>query len=411
MPLADDFYKVARPILLIAFVTFAFSLVGHLALPLLVGLAAVKSKLDYWKQRQLIRARRRPQPSKAPVMQIEDYRGATQLTRLPPEVLIQVAELLSTRDLLSLERTCARLHDIVGDEDLWRAKIYADFKSRGLIYADDLRALAPQFPFRAIYAAMGQQWRFFCADDGWGLIWRDPRYWRVEPCPESQFGKTLNLRVVFWLHLFRNVHVAPGRYRAVWGLRVRRGSAHSFVNNSLATTDFLVHVDDETRLDEKGRPDRILVQKSQLGHGIVREISLDGGWFEVEFPVFEVPAGSSTGNEWRTLLVEIKETGGIPKSGLFLDYLRLDRSDDHAMPESELEEEEIHVTPYDERNSNLLRLSEKAVYSITSDDEIIAAYSANCNQRIEGQQWNFSDVVQALKVVINTFPESSGKVY
>ncbi|KAK7206790.1 hypothetical protein BZA70DRAFT_275085 [Myxozyma melibiosi] len=422
--LEDIGRTVGRLLPPLAFVAL-YSFLGYLALPI-TALAFIV--VGRFQKSAVLKSYRKPQPSpsSSPSLSIRStstmtepaYTGPPQLTRLPPEIFIQVAEYLSIRDIFALELTCRHLHAVVADQDLWRAKILADFKSRGLVYADELRARnaaasppAVVYPFRAIYAAMAIQWRFFCAAPGWGLIWREPRYWQVMPSPESAFGSTLNLKSVFWLHLFRSMRVAPGRYRAVWGMRLQRSLG-------LATVDFSIKVDDDERApDDKGRPERVLAQQVQLGDEIVKALTLDGGWCEVELPVFEIPSSRvpELRAGWRTILVEVKETGGHIKAGLWLDYFRLERLDDNNFVDGREggSEQRIYITPYAERSaSSVYRLSENSAVSVDSDEQIRAAFNRSTDADAAAEQrWTIADVVRDLKEVINTFPESSGLVY
>ncbi|KAK9236319.1 hypothetical protein V1525DRAFT_407436 [Lipomyces kononenkoae] len=322
---------------------------------------------------------------------IQEYMGPTQLTRLPVEIFTNVAVLLTVRDLCALETSCRAIRRIVVDDELWEAKVVVEFGSQSYRLCKELKERVIRYPWKAIYAAMALQWKFFCADEGWGVIWRQPQYWDVQNAPESEFGKTLNLgkRSVWWLHVFRNIRIAPGVYRLVWAVHILP-TAHG-----IASVEFSVRIADEDKKDEKGRPERLLLSSTTLGNDVVRAIQAYDGWVEVEMAEFDIPPATQMGNnDWQTILVEIRETGQSVKSGLNLDYIRLERVDGQDPFTG------IHISPYSD-HGNVLRLSDNA-----------ALLLATTNRRASStRSWTLADVVQDLKWHVNKFEESSGLVY
>ncbi|KAK9367336.1 hypothetical protein V1509DRAFT_627026 [Lipomyces kononenkoae] len=330
----------------------------------------------------------RPAPRR-PV--IQEYMGPTQITRLPVEIFTDVAVFLTVRDLCALETSCRAIRRIVVDDELWEAKVIVEFGRQSYRLCKQLKERVIQYPWKAIYAAMALQWKFFCADEGWGVIWRQPQYWDIQSTPESEFGKTLNLgrRTVWWLHVFRNVRIAPGVYRLVWAVQILP-KAHG-----IASVEFSVRIADEDKKDEKGRPERLLLSSTTMGNDVVKTIQAYNGWVEVEMAEFSIPPATQMGdNDWQTILVEIRETGHSPKSGLNLDYVRLERVDGQDPFTG------IHISPYSD-DSNLLRLSDNSALLLAT----------TVRRPSSSRSWRLADVVQDLKWHVNNFEQSSGLVY
>ncbi|KAK9351957.1 hypothetical protein V1505DRAFT_379691 [Lipomyces doorenjongii] len=329
--------------------------------------------------------------------EVREYMGPTQITRLPVEIFTAVAVLLTVRDLCALESSCRAIRRVVVDDELWEAKVVVEFGRQSYRLCKQLKERVPQYPWKAIYAAMGLQWKFFCADEGWGVIWRQPHYWKVESSPESEFGKTLNLgrRSVWWLHVFRNIRIAPGVYRLIWAIHILPTAY------GIASVEFSVRIADENKKDEKGRPERLLLSSTTMGNDVVKAIQAYDGWVEVEMAEFDIPPATEMADtDWQTILVEVRETGQSAQSGLNLDYVRLERVDGQDPFTG------IHISPYSEHN-NVLRLSDNAALLFASDDHRDPTLSSSASSRA----WTLADVVQDLKWHVNKFEESSGLVY
>ncbi|KAK9244568.1 hypothetical protein V1506DRAFT_541172 [Lipomyces tetrasporus] len=379
---------------LLAFLLLSFLviLLGRAIFPLVLIYIALRKYRASRAVRFYSKARK---PLRRPV--IREYMGPTQITRLPVEILTEVAVYLSVRDLCALERSCRAIREIVVDDELWEAKVVVEFGRQSYRFCKQLRERAPEYPWKALYAAMGLQWKFFCADEGWGVIWRQPHYWKIQSCPESEFGKTLNLnrRSVWWLHVFRNIRIAPGVYRLVWALHILPTAS------GIASVEFTVRIAEEGKNDEKGRPERMLLSSTTMGNDVVKAIQTYDGWVEVEMAEFSIPRATEViDNDWRTILVEVRETGHSSKSGLNLDYVRLERVDGQDPFTG------IQIIPYPERN-NLLRLSDNAALLLSSS----GGRAPTLTSAASSHSWTLADVVRDLRWHVNKFEESSGLVY
>ncbi|KAK9471360.1 uncharacterized protein V1510DRAFT_368169 [Dipodascopsis tothii] len=297
------------------------------------------------------------------------------LQQLPVEIITEVCQYLTVRDIHSLELSCKDMRSILSENEIWQAKIIWEYFQQGYELGRKLREKNEEVTWREIYIAMAQQWKFYCSDiDNWGVIWRNPHHWHLEEFPETETGKALVLRgIVWWLHIFRSVKVAPGKYRLVWGGILGKDSFSS-------TIEYNVLLADEDDCDQKGRPSRTKLASTMIptSNAIYSQEYGVSEFGEVQMCDFEVPIKHKTSEEWQTILLEVREHGHTPKRNIIYDYVRLERLDGH-MPFSE-----IKAFPY----------SSKHGYTYT-----------------DAPKWSLKRVIAELRSIINEFEGNDGFVY
>ncbi|KAK9462840.1 uncharacterized protein V1516DRAFT_671271 [Lipomyces oligophaga] len=241
------------------------------------------------------------------------YSGPDMLSSLPSEIIAQIAVFLPTRDALSLSRANHRINECLGD-DFWRATIFQKFGSFGEQSADQLRTAGKNYSWPLICEAMGTQFKFYCAAPGWGIIWNQQPYWSVQPCPFSEHGSTLNLKMVFWLHVFRTVRIFPGAYRVVWGLSVLNR------RNRIDGIRYRISIWDMQTKNERGYPVREAISDKCLTPKTLESI-YSQNWCEVEVDTVVIPPRDDGGFQY--ILVEASDPGQLPKYSLGLDFVEL----------------------------------------------------------------------------------------
>ncbi|KAK9467011.1 hypothetical protein V1512DRAFT_262889 [Lipomyces arxii] len=327
-------------------------------------------------------------PKQTQKLAVPNYMGPARVLELPVDVLSDIAKHLSAEDISALTRTCWTIRD--ASADLWKAKVVYKYGYQAFRLALEIKTQQPRYSWHTLYLALYNLWQFHCADDGWGVIWKRNSYWQVQKSIQSSFGKSLNLvSPVWWLHVFRSVHVFPGTYRLVWGLQILPSA------NGIEAIEFNVKLNDDSHIDSKGRPERRLLASAKLKPEVVKAAQRFNDWIEVELLEFYVPPLEVEDSDWRTILVEVCETGQRQKSGLRLDFVRLERVnsefDNFSGP---------HIIPYSSENS-LVNMS-----PVTSLLQFDTEHEEKQNHRKE-----ITLISRQMSRKINDFEDSDKRVY
>ncbi|KAK7202917.1 hypothetical protein BZA70DRAFT_86914 [Myxozyma melibiosi] len=268
------------------------------------------------------------------------------ISRLPPELLLDIAAYLSSTDLLAFRVAVPSAAPVLLNRpDYWKTRIEHDFGREGLDYALFASSTFSQHdhqqqPWDIIYRALSSQWTFsFSALHQWRVISLGKPI-GCKPDDDSLHGSALVIAPedpLIWYHVFRNVLVAPGKYLLRWRLRFGfdpMGLWYRYERNAYVFNVYLYDDDDE---DARASSSAALFngssseQSSRAADTMTRAtrkllvsvpmsaassaIENTGMFQNIELAEFSVPAKKHSGEksgekglEWRMIAVEVRET-------------------------------------------------------------------------------------------------------
>ncbi|KAK7206040.1 hypothetical protein BZA70DRAFT_275512 [Myxozyma melibiosi] len=338
----------------------------------------------------------------APECGVARYSPIT-ITHLPAELIERIALFLSHADFNAFRLSLPPLAGVdLNDEAFLRTKMIYEFGLEGYQYASALKADPdPQLQRVAsswdmIYGGMEEQWKIPFGDmKGWGATGFDGTplepayaYPHIRLIPAHH---VLDFGIVP-VHVFRNIRVAPGNYLLQYRLCIKERPLEKYADfDNLEFNVYLYRSDfknDRNSPTDPINPTRDLISSTIFGARTACEIAR--GTKDVELAEFYVPPGRYSGYEWRTLMIEIRETDRLSrfKSGLNLEYVHLKRSEQGS---DRLKT--VRVVPQKLGPRLSWKLRPENIKSTSTSSSLL--------------QWGAEKVAIALREKLNDFPESS----
>lgn len=250
------------------------------------------------------------------------------ITLLPAELIQQIALLLSHADFNTFRNALPTLPGLeLNDEAFLRTKMIYEFGLEGYQYACTVKnhpQLARVVSWDMVYGGMEEQWKIPFGDmKGWGATGFDGT--ALEPVYAYPHIRLIPAHHVLDfgampVHVYRNIRVAPGNYLLQYRMCIKERPIDKY--NDFDHIEFNVYLyehdfkNDRSSSTDPINPTRKLISSTIFGSETARKIA--HGTKDVEIAELYVPPGRYSGYEWRTLMIEIRETEPLSpfRSGL-----------------------------------------------------------------------------------------------